>query len=57
MGKIPEFRSGKTDDSAGCSFGYRSADGNWEKDPFTAVVEDGKLYGLGSNDTGGSVVA
>ena len=31
--------------------------GNWEKDPFTAVVEDGKLYGLGSNDTGGSVVA
>lgn len=56
MGKIPEFRSGKTDDSAGCSL-YVRPNGNWEKDPFTAVVEDGKLYGLGSNDTGGSVVA
>lgn len=31
--------------------------GNWEKDPFTPVIENGKLYGLGSNDTGGSVVA
>lgn len=31
--------------------------GSWETDPFTPVVKDGKLYGLGSNDTGGSVVA
>lgn len=31
--------------------------GNWETDPFTPVVKDGKLYGLGSNDTGGSVVS
>ncbi len=25
-------------------------------DPFTAIVEDGKLYGLGSNDAGGALV-
>lgn len=31
--------------------------GNWESDPFTPVVKDGKLFGLGSNDTGGSVVS
>ena len=24
----------------------------WSRDPFPPVVEDGKLYGLGSNDTG-----
>lgn len=29
----------------------------WTRDPFQPVVEDGKLYGLGSNDTGGSLVA
>ena len=31
--------------------------GNWETDPYTPIVKDGKLYGLGSNDTGGSVVS
>lgn len=31
--------------------------GNWITDPFVPVVKEGKLYGLGSNDTGGSVVA
>lgn len=31
--------------------------GNWETDPFMPVVKEGKLYGLGSNDTGGSVVS
>lgn len=31
--------------------------GVWETDPFTPAVKDGKLYGLGSNDTGGSVVS
>lgn len=31
--------------------------GNWETDPFVPVEKDGKLYGLGSNDTGGSVVS
>lgn len=31
--------------------------GKWETDPFTPVVREGKLYGLGSNDTGGSVVS
>lgn len=31
--------------------------GNWDTDPFTPVVKRGKLYGLGSNDTGGSVVS
>ncbi|MGH1362440.1 MAG: M20 family metallo-hydrolase [Calditrichia bacterium] len=29
----------------------------WTKDPFKAVVEEGKLYGLGSNDAGGSLVS
>lgn len=29
----------------------------WERDPFTPVEEDGRLYGLGSNDAGASVVA
>ena len=29
----------------------------WTRDPFTPVLEDGKLYGLGTNDDGGSLVA
>lgn len=29
----------------------------WRKQPFTAKTEDGKLYGLGSNDAGASVVS
>lgn len=29
----------------------------WRKQPFTPKQEDGKLYGLGSNDAGASVVA
>lgn len=29
----------------------------WTHDPYTPAVEDGKLYGLGSNDDGGSLVA
>ncbi|MFB6318603.1 M20 family metallo-hydrolase [Saccharicrinis sp. FJH54] len=29
----------------------------WTKDPFTPVVENGILYGLGSNDAGASVVS
>lgn len=29
----------------------------WTRDPFVATEEDGRLYGLGSNDTGGSVVS
>jgi acetylornithine deacetylase len=28
----------------------------WSKDPFTPLQEKGKLYGLGSNDAGGSLV-
>lgn len=31
--------------------------GAWETDPFMPVVKEGRLYGLGSNDTGGSVVS
>lgn len=29
----------------------------WSRDPYDARIEDGRLYGLGSNDTGGSVVS
>lgn len=29
----------------------------WRKQPFTPKVENGKLYGLGSNDAGGSLVS
>ena len=29
----------------------------WTKDPFGAIVEDDKLYGLGSNDAGASLVS
>ncbi|MGB5236164.1 MAG: M20 family metallo-hydrolase [Flavobacteriaceae bacterium] len=29
----------------------------YTRDPFQAVIEDGKLYGLGSNDAGGCLVA
>lgn len=29
----------------------------WTRDPFTPVVEDGRLYGLGSNDCGGGLVS
>ena len=29
----------------------------WTRDPFTPVVESGKLYGLGSNDAGASLVS
>lgn len=31
--------------------------GRWDTDPFVPVVREGRLYGLGSNDTGGSVVS
>ncbi len=30
---------------------------NYTRDPFNAVIEKGKLYGLGSNDAGGCLVA
>ncbi len=29
---------------------------NYTRDPFAATIEDGKLYGLGSNDAGGCLV-
>jgi acetylornithine deacetylase len=29
----------------------------WTKNPFEPVIEDGKLFGLGSNDAGGALVA
>jgi acetylornithine deacetylase len=30
---------------------------SWTLDPFTPLLEDGKLYGLGSNDAGGCLVS
>jgi len=33
------------------------ASDKWTKDPFKPLVEDGKLYGLGSNDAGGCLVS
>jgi acetylornithine deacetylase len=30
---------------------------SWTRDPFSATVEDGMLYGLGSNDAGGCLVS
>lgn len=30
---------------------------NWKRDPFTPQIEEGKLYGLGSNDDGASLVS
>ncbi|MCJ8163635.1 M20 family metallo-hydrolase [Pontibacter sp. E15-1] len=30
---------------------------SWTRDPFTPTVEEGKLYGLGSNDAGGCLVS
>ena len=30
---------------------------SWQRNPFEPTIEDGRLYGLGSNDTGGSLVA
>src|ERR1022692_5220862 len=29
----------------------------WTKDPFNPEIQDGKLYGLGSNDAGGCLVS
>ena len=29
----------------------------WQRDPFSPDIENGKLYGLGSNDAGGSLVS
>ena len=29
----------------------------WTKDPFEPLIEDSKLYGLGSNDAGGCLVS
>ncbi len=33
------------------------ASSKWTKNPFTPTLEDGKLYGLGSNDAGGPLVS
>ncbi|MBI3510984.1 MAG: M20 family metallo-hydrolase [Bacteroidetes bacterium] len=30
---------------------------SWTKDPFTPMISDGKIYGLGSNDAGGALVS
>ncbi len=33
------------------------ATAHWSKEPFTPNIENGKLYGLGSNDAGGALVS
>lgn len=33
------------------------AGSSWSRDPHTPVIEDGKLFGLGSNDAGGPLVS
>lgn len=30
---------------------------SWTRDPYSPVIEDGRLYGIGSNDCGGGLVA
>ena len=30
---------------------------SWQRNPYCPTIENGRLYGLGSNDTGGSLVA
>ena len=30
---------------------------SWTRDPFTPIIENGRLYGLGSNDAGASLVS
>ena len=30
---------------------------SWSRNPYTAEIEDGKLFGLGSNDCGGGLVS
>ena len=30
---------------------------SWTRDPYSPVIEDGKLYGIGSNDCGGGLVS
>ena len=33
------------------------ASGNWERQPTRPIIEDGRLYGLGSNDAGAALVS
>lgn len=55
--KSPDFDAAKPTILLDAHLDTVKPSGNWNTDPFTPVVKDGKLYGLGSNDTGGSVVS
>lgn len=55
--KSPDFDSEKPVILLDAHLDTVKPNGDWETDPFEAVVKDGRLYGLGSNDTGGSVVS
>lgn len=53
----PDFRPGRPVILLDAHLDTVKPNGNWETDPFIPVVKEGRLYGLGSNDTGGSVVS
>ena len=54
----PDVRLKETDLAAEFPYRHRKTRQRWRKDPFKPTLEsNGKLYGLGSNDAGASVVS
>lgn len=54
----PDVRLKETDLAAEFPYRHRKPVNGWRKDPFKPTLEsNGKLYGLGSNDAGASVVS
>ncbi len=52
-----ELGSGEEMVAALCHLDVVPAGAGWERDPFTAVVEDGKIYGRGTSDDKGPAIA